>query len=396
MENYVSGSNFKAWWLCPIAEDHYWVAPIDKRAKRGDGCPFCSAHRPSSTNNLLLLNPRVAAQLNEEKSGYTATQLTVGSNKKVWWTCEEKQHEWDASPNTRLTRGCPHCSNKATGERLLYENTIAGKSKRLTAEFDLTKNNTTPNKVNTGSAKKYYWLCADRGHSWQSSAAARFNVGQNCPYCSNKRVGADNNLAFLFPEIASQLDENISGIKSNQIVPGSGKKVTWNCAENTEHSWVSDVRNRTGHNVHKIMFGCPDCTQAHTSNIEILLRKRASAILLNMPEDYKAKLDIPWRRNKRMSVDILGEYDGKKVAIEYDGMWYHYDKETILRDLAKTEALLNAGYIVVRIREGKLPDLELTSPQLLQLNYKYSSDENKINELIKNIETHLKLMTGIT
>lgn len=72
-----------------------------------------------------------------------------------------------------------------------------------------------------------------------------------------------------------------------------------------------------------------------------------------------------------------------KFAIEYDGYYFHSgvlsgDKVgDYLKDKQKTQALLDAGYKVIRIREenyaGKLDFLELEDENLLQLNHVYSN-----------------------
>jgi len=59
-----------------------------------------------------------------------------------------------------------------------------------------------PENIAPKSHKKVWWSC-DKGHEWEASVAKRAN-GQNCPYCSGRRVGADNNLAYLLPDLAKE------------------------------------------------------------------------------------------------------------------------------------------------------------------------------------------------
>ena len=76
--------------------------------------------------------------------------------------------------------------------------------------------------------------------------------------------------------------------------------------------------------------------------------------------------DVPTTRRDYSRVDILAVLsDGRKLVVEYDGAYWHSDKSEM--DAAKTRSLLDAGYLVVRVREAKLPALDLEDPNLLQI-----------------------------
>jgi len=63
----------------------------------------------------------------------------------------------------------------------------------------------------------------------------------------------------------------------------------------------------------------------------------------------------------RWLVDITAiTTTGLKVAIEYDGAYWHAHKATI--DTAKSLDLLAAGWAVVRLREHPLPTLGIDNP----------------------------------
>lgn len=59
---------------------------------------------------------------------------------------------------------------------------------------------------------------------------------------------------------------------------------------------------------------------------------------------------------KKYRVDML--YSRVKLIVEYDGQFYHLEKEQ--QDILKTQDLQNAGWNVIRIREGKLKKLNET------------------------------------
>ncbi|NIH72598.1 hypothetical protein [Auritidibacter ignavus] len=56
----------------------------------------------------------------------------------------------------------------------------------------------------------------------------------------------------------------------------------------------------------------------------------------------------------------------------------------------KTQALLDAGYLVVRIREEKLPHLELEHPNLLQFNQPWSYDDTHADDMAQIVEKWAK------
>lgn len=106
----TTGSGIKVWWQCE--KGHEWQATIGNRSS-GRGCPFCSGKRPSAENNLQILNPDLAKQWHPTKNGdLTPCDVTASSGKKVWWMCK-REHEWEATINSRSSGcGCPYCSKR--------------------------------------------------------------------------------------------------------------------------------------------------------------------------------------------------------------------------------------------------------------------------------------------
>ena len=87
-EKVSAGSKTKVWWKCSNGPDHEWPASIEKRVKRGDGCPCCAGQRVSVTNSLANISPEIAKQWHPTKNGtLTPEQVVAGSSKKAWWKC---------------------------------------------------------------------------------------------------------------------------------------------------------------------------------------------------------------------------------------------------------------------------------------------------------------------
>jgi len=230
------GSDKKVWWRCE--RGHEWEAAIGNRT-RGTGCPYCSGRRAGADNNLAVTTPNVAKDWHQTKNGeLTPYDVVAGSNKKAWWQCE-RGHEWEAVIRNRIARHlCPYC----LGRRVSADNNLAVKVPNLAKEWHAAKNgHLTPFDVTRGSGRKAWWLCK-RGHAWQAIIYNRTH-GNGCPYCSNRRVGADNNLAKKYPDLSNQWHPTRNGsLMPSGVTPGSDKKVWWVCGRG--HEWKARIGNR--------------------------------------------------------------------------------------------------------------------------------------------------------
>ena len=106
--NVLPNSGKKVWWKCQ--KGHEWQATIVHR-NNGRGCPYCAGQKVfKGFNDLQTVNPTLAKEWNYEKNNeLTPLDVTLGSNKKVWWRCS-KGHEWQARIADRNKgRGCPEC-----------------------------------------------------------------------------------------------------------------------------------------------------------------------------------------------------------------------------------------------------------------------------------------------
>ena len=241
----MAGSGKKVWWLCE--KNHEWEAVINSRSS-GVGCPYCSGKYVSSENNLQTLSPELAKQWHPTKNGdLTPSDVTLGSNKRVWWQCR-KGHEWETVIANRSSgSGCPFCS----GQRVGIDNSLQVLNPSLSKQWHPTKNrNLTPSDVTVGSNKKVWWQC-EKEHEWESTIKYR-SKGNGCPYCSGKRATLENCLQALNPELAKQWHPNKNGdLTPSDVMMGSSKKVWWQCE--SDHEWEATIISRTRGN------GCPYC-----------------------------------------------------------------------------------------------------------------------------------------
>ena len=186
-----------------------------------------------------------------KKNGFLKPQdVSKGSNKKVWWLCEQG-HSYTTSTNHRINgNGCPICSGKKV---LPGYNDLATAYPEIAKEWDYEKNNTlTPQKVSKKSHKKVWWKCEQR-HSYKMQISDKTG-GCGCPYCSGQKVlPGYNDLATTHPDIAKEWDREKNGSLTPQNVSkGKNIKVWWKCPMN--HSYIATINDRTSGK------GCPYCS----------------------------------------------------------------------------------------------------------------------------------------
>ena len=100
----------KVWWKCK--RGHSWLASVKSR-RYGRGCPYCAGKRaiPGETD-LLVVAPHIAKEWDYERNTVNITEVTLRSNKKIWWICEHG-HSWQSYVYNRASgSGCPVCDGK--------------------------------------------------------------------------------------------------------------------------------------------------------------------------------------------------------------------------------------------------------------------------------------------
>ena len=169
-------SSKKVWWVCD--KQHEFEALISNRLTSAH-CPVCYGRKVlAGFNDLLTINPELAKQWHPILNKMSPSEITFGSSKKVWWTCE-KHHEWQATCPDRKNSGCPYCGNKKV---LIGFNNLSKTFPLSTKMWHPTLNNElTPNDFTAGSHKKVWWL-GNCGHEWFRAIATQ-TQSEICPIC---------------------------------------------------------------------------------------------------------------------------------------------------------------------------------------------------------------------
>lgn len=260
-----SGSGYNALWICSTCS-HEWFTSVNGRTgKRKSGCPACSGYSVhiDGRNSLEMEYPNISKEFDLEKnSPLDPAKLVSGSHKRVWWKCNDCEHEWKRkiAQRTRQNSQCPACIGKEI--HIDGRNSLSAVYPDIAADFHPDRNpSLTASQVLPGSSKRVWWKCKRCSHEWNTSVSNRAGKRKRkCPFCDGQSVHSDghNSLLKTHPEIAQELHEELNGsVGPEQLMRGSSKKRWWVCKtiSNTPcgHIWQTHPYVRTNG------IGCPVC-----------------------------------------------------------------------------------------------------------------------------------------
>jgi rubrerythrin len=132
---------------------------------------------------------------------------------------------------------------------------------QLAAEWHPTLNgDLTPADVLPGSNAPVWWRCSNCQREWEARVFKRAKAGRGCRDCGIARRTAarakpapGQSLADLMPELAAEWHPTLNApLTPADVVPGSGKKVWWQCSK-CRHEWETVVHSRARGS------GCREC-----------------------------------------------------------------------------------------------------------------------------------------
>lgn len=337
------------------------------------------------TSTLLIeSSPEIASHWCYPKNdalGLDIQTITRKSTKKAWWVCSKK-HIWDAVIGN-VTRSpeilCPVCSGRRVVAGI---NDLATTHPSLASEW-FEGNNKKVTQVSYGSSSETYtWLCGT-GHRYKSRVRDRVR-GQGCPFCYGRYpLKGVNTFASLKPELAAFWSD--SAPYGPEDLTANAHKVAYLVCD-SGHAWQAMAYSLSADS------SCTKCTPVATSKREqylqaLLAKKSVEAV-------FNKRINITYANSTHLVADIFIPGPTPTI-VEYDGAYWH--KDLIERDTQKTEALLAAGYRVIRIREQKpdikLPILLVQHKNLLQLAYKYDKNFTSLDSIVSSVNTWLPTKT---
>lgn len=218
--------------------------------------------------SLAEARPDLAKEWNYEKNGDLRPEdVSCGSNKKVWWIQYDKSPitgkimklEW----NTKIIHRYNGAGNpiKSGHQALKNYNDLASVRPDLALEWNYERNGKLkPDEVSYGSGKQVWWIQYDTNPitgekiklEWKASIDNRVK-GRGNPIKTNKKVlKGYNDLATLYPDLASEWNYDKNGdLKPQMVACGCVKKVWWvQFAENPEtgkimkYEWKAQIKSR--------------------------------------------------------------------------------------------------------------------------------------------------------
>ncbi len=431
-------SNQRVWWTCNNNSLHEHQSSVNNKTRsEGASCPYCSGRLVNATNCLSALYPDIAAEWHPEKNGpkkpsdvYARTNVGL-----YWWKCSvSDDHVWQAKVEHRTVRGigCPFCA----GRKVASDNNLLMTHPSVAAEWHPTKNSpASPENFLPTSHKKVWWVCSvNSEHQWQALIYARARNGYGCPYCGGRAPTPQNNLKVVHPEIAAEMHPTLNGdLQPEALLPGSDKKIWWQCSQNSQHEYQSRIVSRVSGR------GCPYCSGKlvnHTNSLrttfpelamqwhpiknkdlnpdevtagsskkvwwicprdsshewKATISSRAKGANCpscrggtSLPElrifsELSALFEDVENRAKfgKDEVDIF--LPALMVGVEYDGLRFHEEKARA--DTAKTKRLSRQGISIIRVREFPLSKLQT----LDVICDKHALKKSAVDELLLSIQ----------
>lgn len=345
-------SNKKIWWRCPDCKNEWEDSP-DKMSRKDKKCPYCSHRRLlQGFNDLKTLRPELVQDWDRKLNGnLKPEQFTLISGQKIHWTCHTCRHQWVATIKSRAidSSGCPICAknkvwNKRRQEKLKNQGGLT--DPELLSDWDYKKNSPlAPEQVTYGSNKKVWWKCHICGYEWKTTINNRTGKKHHtgCPACSGRALyPGHNDLQTLKPELAKEWDdEKNSPIKPSDVMPHSAKKYWWICPRG-HHYQANPLHRSQG-------TGCPICNSGRqTSFAEQAIYYYVKKIFPDAINRYKDIFD------NGMELDIY--IPELKLAIEYDGMFWHGKKGSRDKERRKYQICSQNGIKLYRIKEESVTD----------------------------------------
>ena len=260
---------------------------------------------------------------------------TLGSNRMVWWQCNNG-HQWEMRVTQRARgQGCPFCSNRRV---LPGYNDLMTTHPDIAAQWDYENNILEPQNITYGSNEVVWWKCS-LGHKYQMSVHKKVSRNVICPVCSgHKTVPGINDFETAYPEMAKEWHPTKNGdLKPSVISKKNGRRIWWQCGHG--HEWQATVRDRVIDNT-----GCPFCSARRlTSYSEQAIYYYIKKLYPDAINRFKDDFD------NGMELDIY--IPSIRLGVEFDGAAWHCGEDAYRREREKYAICKRKGIALIRVKE---------------------------------------------
>lgn len=345
------GATRKVSWRCSAC-GHQFTETI-KRMTTEPRCPECWARemeaRSAERERLAVTPISAVPELLAAWVGHEDPATVMVADAMGLLQCPQG-HRPSVAPLTFLSSGCPACRSLETRAKTQAAASAGQATTRLNpeiaAQWHPEKNHRLDvATISPTSVRDVIWRCYECSHEWNESPKARqYADSLRCPVCRS----VFSSLAFVMPDLAAEWSpknpRTAWQVRPHGTTPFIPK---WVCTANPDHLFEATLTSRANGSA------CPECSVHGKSRIEIDHHAAATRILgpARSGTPIRTTTGHTWR------VDITLETDQMRLAIEYDGSYWHRDKTDL--DTRKSRDLLADGWSVVRLREHPLAPLPI-------------------------------------
>ena len=214
---------------------------------------YSSLHTTSADEQLpdiSRLRPELQRQWDHGKNAHLGNiVITLGSNKKVWWTCDccplGLPHIWESSVANRAgsqQQGCPFCASRA----VCPHNSLPDNDPAVAAQWS-ENNPDSPECYTVKSNAKKLWRCEQCKFEWAASIVSRTSLSRGCPNCF--RIREKGRQKQRQPPVTKSQhamtywdwEENEqAGLSPSKLTCCSARKAHWicpKCPRGQPHRW---------------------------------------------------------------------------------------------------------------------------------------------------------------
>lgn len=347
-------------WLCPECALRFEAKANDMAAR--PSCPDCTERRQKEwQEQYARWKVTPVAEVPELMSAWADDQdpreVMVAGDRQVRRLRCPKGHR----PNIDLVRylqaGCPHCRGAQTA--MENKQWLADTLPEIASQWHPSRNGKlTPQNVVWDSKRTVWWRADCCGNQWQESVRDRDKYARTrCGPCCTI-LGS---LAWHDPGLAAEWSP-ANPLSPWQVRPHGATNFVpeWICATNPAHVGRAALSYRSDG------AECPECREVGKSRVE--LDHHAAAVeVFGVARSGVILRDEAFTSRRSWSADISADLDGCTLVVEYDGAYWHGAPAKVLVDQCKSQDLLAAGFVVVRLREDDLPHLAIDHPRYREL-----------------------------
>ena len=354
-------------WVCP--EGHRFKLKIVEMSRTSPQCPVCRKQRETEHRKQsealrgcsIAQVPELLEAWDELRPPENVFITGERYSEKFRFRCPNG-HARTCSPFIFLSTDCPACSAIETRRKRnkeAQENPDGFRlSPEIASQWDRERNlPLTLAAISPDSKRLVWWKDPVCGHEFQAVVRDRDKYERyRCPECHTIL----DSLAFRYPDLAKQWDPS-NKMSPWKIRPTSSRLPEtpwWICPNNPKHRWRAPLVSRISGS------GCPECRLSGKSEIERKYFEAAKTRWHNVVSGQHIDRDSSAGRSW-WEADILIELSEQKLIIEYDGSYWHRDKQAT--DLQKTNDFLKQGFFVCRVREHPLDSLLIQDSHYLEI-----------------------------